>query len=512
MHSQKKPFLDSLCCLIIALGACAPLGCDSDTESESIEVASWDTYEAPPPSEALQDRLMNHPAIYPYEECLSASETVASIPEQNMSYSDDGTPQLCVWHHPAGCVPEGLRYPDVMSCDDVRTNGPSWFIPPTQKFVTDPSLMEDQQYKSELKWVKEQVASSACSCCHSSQSGYASFFDIDAPGAWIDTLTMTGIVMAAGLADEHKYLGYLPPDDNHGFDRETTIFATTDIPRMRAFFNAEFERRQGTEEDISTARQTFIQINGGLFMEPTECGVGEGVDEEGHIIWKGDNARQVYIQEVGSNNPGSPPNLDKPEGTVWAVYANTDTEGLVSGTITPGIAGEGARQAVPEDVDTEAVFEDGKTYRLFVTPDFLRVTQTNCTFTFGEVVEPPVAKTCESDQTLCTTLKIPETLSETPEKLLVALYLSLPPLGPPDVFPPFSIDEPELDPGSNFDVLMDANAEGPYLVYAVLYMPGGGLASWQPVAGVDYVAASETITLDGNGMTLPEPLVFKLAE
>ena len=59
---------------------------------------------------------------------------------------------------------------------------------------------------------------------------------------------------------------------------------------------------------------------------------------------------------------------------------------------------------------------------------------------------------------------------------------------------------------------MDANAEGEYQVYAVLYMPGGGLASWQPVAGVDYVAASDMIVLNGNGMTLPEPLTFKLAE
>ena len=492
------------------------VSCDSnseeiDTNPPVAPEATWDTYSAPEPTEEMKEVLQGAAAIYPNQECTDDLENYASVSPEAISIAENGSEQLCVWHHPAGCVPEGLKYTDVMSCDEVRTLGPSWFIPPTRKVTTPSELLSDSEYQKELKWVTGQVAASGCACCHSSSAGYASFFDIDAPESWIDTLTMTGVVLAAGLADEHKYLGYLPPEINHGFDRETTLFATTDIPRMSAFFNAEFERRQGTEEDIETARQTFIQINGGLFMEPTECEVGEGMDEDGNVIWKGENVRQVYIQEIGSNNPGSPPNLDKPEGTVWAVYADPNSDGLVSGTFAPGVVTENAYQAVPEVTSETPSFEDGKQYRLFITPDFLRIPQTNCTFTFGEVVVAE-EKTCDSEKTLCTTLKIPESLPETPEKLVVGLFLSLPPLGPPDVFPPFSIDNPELPLGSEFNVLMDANAEGEYQVFAVLYMPGGGLVSWQPVAGVDYVAQSEPLVLNGTGMTLPEPLVFRLAE
>ena len=43
-------------------------------------------------------------------------------------------------------------------------------------------------------------------------------------------------------------------------------------------------------------------------------------------------------------------------------------------------------------------------------------------------------------------------------------------------------------------------------------MRGGGLASWQPLAGVDYTAASEPFELDGSGLVIPTPLIFDIAE
>ena len=183
-----------------------------------------------------------------------------------------------------------------------------------------------------------------------------------------------------------------------------------------------------------------------------------------------------------------------------------------SGTVKPGVVPSGARQAVPEDATQAPVFEDGRTYRLFITPDFLRSVVANCTFTFGETTVESEVKTCASDDTVCATLEIPETLTETPEKLVVALYKSLPPLGPPDVFPPYSVDIPELTPGGTYEVLMDAEASGTYYVYAVLYMPGGGLASWQAKPGVDYVATSDAISLDGRGLSLSEPILFDLVK
>ena len=106
-------------------------------------------------------------------------------------------------------------------------------------------------------------------------------------------------------------------------------------------------------------------------------------------------------------------------------------------------------------------------------------------FTFGTASEQlePDSRTCETEGSLCVTLKIPENLSETPERMVVALFRQLPPVGPPDVFPPFVLNSPELTPGQTFDVLVEANTTGTYHVYAVLYMPGGGATVGKPSLG-----------------------------
>jgi hypothetical protein len=444
--------------------------------------------------------------------CIPVTEELADVDEAYMQTGADGSPEICIWQHPAGTVPEGKKFSEVVSCDKARTLGPSWYIPPSLKVESSVSRLEDESFRTELEWLRGQVGSSACSCCHSSEiSGYASYFDIDAPGVWTDMLSMTAVVMAAGLADDHKYLGYLPPETNFGFDRELTMFATTDIPRMQAYFMAEFERRGGTDADIETAREQFRQINNTLFTPAVECGPGEGLDAEGRLVWKGGSVRQVYIQEVGSENPGAPPNMDRPEGTLWALYADEGQPNFESGTIIPGVIPAGGVQRTPEDDTVAPVFEDGKKYRLFVTPDLLVGMNANCNFTFGEAAEE-TEQTCESDNTVCASLSFPEDLVGQPEKLVVALYKSLPPLGPPDVFPPYMVDNPEIPAGGTMEVKLDAPVTGDYLVYAVLYMEGGGAASWQPLAGVDYVAQSAALTLDGSGFTLPSVLGMSLAE
>ena len=494
--------------LCMLMSACSDAG-----DSISVTPDPWENYSLEPPTEAMVETLQVDPAIYPHAVCAPYDASEMSVESQYLTTTESDNDSLCIWHHPAGCVPEGQNYADLASCEVVRTLGPSWFVPPLRRFESDPALLQDPEYVRELEWVTEQVAASGCACCHASErSNYASFFDIDAPGNWIDTLTMTGIVMGAGMDTEHKYLGYLPPEDNFGFDRETTLFATTDIPRMTAFFTQEFERRGGTQADVEAAGATFRQINGSLYEEPSDCGPGEGINADGKIVWKGGAARQVYLQTVGAQNPGSPPNLDKPAGTLWALYADHERDALVSGTIAPGEVPAGARQAVPADGDVAPVFEVGTQYRLFVTPDFLRSNTSNCIFTYGEVSADPDTQTCGSDNILCGRVLIPEDLTETPEKMLVALYRNLPPIGPPDVFPPYSVDEPSLTPRTTVDVKLDAAVTGTYYVYAVLYMPGGGLSSWQPVPGIDYVAASEAITLDGSGQVISTPLVFEYAE
>ena len=210
--------------------------------------------------------------------------------------SHDGSKELCVWHHPAGCVPEGMEFAEVVSCDTVRTNGPSWFIPPQRRFESDSDLFQDPEYRKELAWTRAQVAASGCACCHSSKvSGYASMFDIDAPGSWIDTLSMTGVVMGAGMTTEHTLLGYLEPAINFGFDRETTIFATTDVPRMQAFFE-EFERRGGSQPMLRQRRRHSsasirVSLKNRPFVAPAKDWMLKAV------IWNGGPARRSIFRK-----------------------------------------------------------------------------------------------------------------------------------------------------------------------------------------------------------------------
>ena len=88
-------------------------------------------------------------------------------------------------------------------------------------------------------------------------------------------------------------------------------------------------------------------------------------------------ARQVYVQELGSETPGFPPNLDRPAGTVWAFRVAYDSPGMPSGTIEPGVLPDGAIQMIPEDGSAPQL-ESGKEYRLFVTPDVMLLNLANC--------------------------------------------------------------------------------------------------------------------------------------
>ncbi len=97
----------------------------------------WEDYAPPSPSPSLFELLHEAPAIYPHQVCIPLEESMASVEEGYIHSTEDGSDQICLWQHPAGCVPEGLAYPEVAGCDIVRTLGPSWFITPTRKFESE---------------------------------------------------------------------------------------------------------------------------------------------------------------------------------------------------------------------------------------------------------------------------------------------------------------------------------------------------------------------------------------
>jgi len=119
-----------------------------------------------------------------------------------------------------------------------------------------------------------------------------------------------------GLADS-RALGAFPPSDNNGFDRTQLGLPTSDVPRMRAFLQAEWQRR-GLTEEYGRSVPPF----GGPLVEqftfvPEACTGGEGVDASGDVYWGGFEARYLYVLEAASKGPVVPPNLDVPAGTLW---------------------------------------------------------------------------------------------------------------------------------------------------------------------------------------------------
>ena len=312
------------------------------------------------------------------------------LPEgASVEFDENGQRLLCIWESVVGCAPEGMKYTDVSDCREVFTQAPSWFSEPTQKFVSDPAILDDPEYVAELEWVQSQVDSSACSCCHSSGvgSGNTSGFDVHAPQVWTDTLETYQIAMLTGEFDDHALFGWVEPDENHGFDRAETMFPSTDPERMKAFFVAEFERRGGTEEDLEEADQGFDTFFGRLFEEYSECvSPWQGIEDD-RVVWDSDSGvRQFYVLEAEADTPGFPPNLDKPEGTVWAFYVSPDAEAIPSGSIELGQVPDGAVQVIPAD-GSAPEFVAGRTYRLFATPDFQLIRAINCTTTY---TEPPL--------------------------------------------------------------------------------------------------------------------------
>ena len=113
---------------------------------------------------------------------------------------------------------------------------------------------------------------------------------------------------------------------------------------------------------------------------------------------------------------------------------------------------------------------------------------------------------------LVVNLSVPDDFAGTPVKLLLTLASSLPVTGPPDAVL-VEISNADSDGDGIGDVerilnasrdlilaLEDAGLSGSYHVVAALYMEGGG--AFQPVPGVDYLAASGKVTLGAGQATV----------
>ncbi len=290
--------------------------------------------------------------------------------------------QVCTWNSISGSTEPGRKYEDYGSCEQVLTQRPYWAAPPSdfQTPADDPRLT-DAAFQKELSWVKEQVEASACVCCHSEKTapgGKTSNWYIEASPIWTDSFDPSGLALAAGWIDSTSF-GAFAPEDNNGFSRDVTGLPSTDPARMKAFFEGELARRGFKEADF----QNDQPFGGPLYEQsiyvPTACDAGQGVDAAGNINWVGGAARYVYVLSETAKNPGVPPNLDLPEGTIFRFDVASTADAVKTG-VAYGTIPAGAKQVFPASGTAEKLVA-GQKYLIYVLAD-IAVPVTRCVFTY----------------------------------------------------------------------------------------------------------------------------------
>ena len=110
------------------------------------------------------------------------------------------------------------------------------------------------------------------------------------------------------------------------------------------------------------------------------CEAGVGVDATTNAItWQGAPARYIYVLEESAKNPGVPPNLDKPTGTLFRLDALPSAPPIAPG-VKYGETPAGTFQMLPE-AERAPTLDKGTTYHLFVQADIGFATA-NCLFTY----------------------------------------------------------------------------------------------------------------------------------
>lgn len=232
--------------------------------------------------------------------------------------------------------------------------------------------------------MKTQLDSCACVCCHKASvtPEGASIWDTEAEGNFVNTFTDWGIRFAARAFDS-SLLGSYTAEENNGFSRFVAGLPSTDEPRMKAFFERELEHRGLTVADFADETPAPYVFYEQAIYEPQACEDGEGVDADGTVRWAGGRARYVYVLDVGAANPGVPPNLDKPDGTLWRLDTVPPAIPMKTGEVTYGVVPDGTKQSVPVDASAPLLLVDGNSYLIYTLAD-VGVPVTRCIFKFEE--------------------------------------------------------------------------------------------------------------------------------
>jgi hypothetical protein len=289
--------------------------------------------------------------------------------------------KVCTWSMISACTEPGRRFQDYATCDTVLTQRPYFPVPSAPPPAEpDTRIEDDPAYAAELAWVTEQAEACACACCHTSSITPmgASVWDTEAAGNWINTFSPYGLAFAGGFLDS-SLLGAYPASDNNGFDRDITGMPTTDPDRLMEFFRKELIHRGFSPEDFADANPTPEIFHQQDIYEPGPCAEGEGVAADGAVTWSGGNIRYLYILAEGSRNPGTPPNLDLPVGTLWRIDVPPDQSALRSGQVRYGQLPDNTSQRFPAG-GSAAPLISGTKYYIYALAD-VAVPITRCIFT-----------------------------------------------------------------------------------------------------------------------------------
>ena len=282
--------------------------------------------------------------------------------------------QVCTWQVVSGATEEGRNFEDYAACDPVRTQRPYYGSPEDPTAALPDARMDDAAYVAEMEWVRRQVRSSACVCCHANSAPKgASNWNVDKPGNFVNGFKPRGIALGAGWIDSVGF-GTFPPEENNGFHRPTpenpvgSIIPTTDPARMMAFFEREAAHRGMTREDFADEPYGGGPLDEQRFYVPGACKEGEGIDADGTIRWRFGTARYLYVLEAGAPSPTVPPNLDLPVGTLWRTDLPVMGTPIASGAARYGQVPAGMSQRFPVQGAPPALIK-GRQYYLYVLAD-----------------------------------------------------------------------------------------------------------------------------------------------
>jgi hypothetical protein len=208
-------------------------------------------------------------------------------------------------------------------------------------------------------------------------------FDLDREGSFANAMNDRGLAQGAGWVVSVP-LGGFPAAVNNGFEKsdlahpDSSIFMSTDQPRMKRFFENELMHRGLTPADFVGKPDGFGPLTEQLHYQPKACSAAEGIDANGTLRWKPGRARYVWVLPSDSLSPTVPPNLDVPAGSLWHLALPTDGAPVSSGSIRYGVVPEGMAQRVPVNSAPPSLVR-GQTYYLYVAADIL-IPITRCLF------------------------------------------------------------------------------------------------------------------------------------